>query len=454
MPSILSGFDSVQQALSAHQYALSLTQKNIANANNEAYTRQTAVFTPGMGDGLVQAQGVGVYLQAERDRFIDYNISQELQDLGESDVQYNALRQIDAIMGQSDGDGLDGAIADFFNSFGALSATPEDPILREKVLSSANALAGEFRSLYSRIQQVQASQDQAVAYAVDEVNSLTARIAALNEQVKYAQAAGTDELPTLRDSRQQLIEELSTLVGLTYSEDGTGSVTVTSKAGVPLVEGNDSNVMTAVAPAPGAFSQVWLDGTNITNVLQSGELAGRIDMRDGKIQGYLNSLDGLAAAISTAVNTQHAAGRILDLSANGGAVFAGTAATLNVLISDPALIAAAANTATGAGNNDNARALAALSDSAIASLGGRTFKQSYAGLVYRVGQDEATAEDGVTVQTGLINSLKNQRASLTAVNMDEEAISIIKFQKAYQASARYANTLETLSDEILQFLGG
>lgn len=454
MPSILSGFDTVQQALSAHQYALSLTQKNIANANNEAYTRQTAVFTPGNGDGLVQAQGVGVYMQAERDRFIDYGVSQELQDLGEYDVQYNALAQIDAIIGQSGGQGLDRAISDFFNSFGALSGAPEDPNLRQKVLTSAEAMAGEFRRLYSRIQQVQASQDQAVAYAVDEVNSLTSRIAALNEQVKYAQAAGTDELPTLRDSRQQLIEELSSLVGLTYSEDQTGSVTVMSKAGVPLVEGNDSNVMTAVAPAPGAFREVWVDGTNVTNVLQSGELAGLVDMRDGKIPGYLNALNNLASSISTTVNTQHAAGRILDLSANGGALFAGTAATLNVLISDPRLIAAAANTATGAGNNDNAQALAALADNAQLALGNQTFTQFYAGLTYRIGSDEATAKDGVTVQTGLVNSLKNQRASQTAVNMDEEAISIIKFQKAYQASARYANTLETLSDEILQFLGG
>ena len=44
MTSILSGFDTVQQALAAQQFALSIAQRNVANANDESYTRQDAVF--------------------------------------------------------------------------------------------------------------------------------------------------------------------------------------------------------------------------------------------------------------------------------------------------------------------------------------------------------------------------------------------------------------------------
>ena len=56
-------------------------------------------------------------------------------------------------------------------------------------------------------------------------------------------------------------------------------------------------------------------------------------------------------------------------------------------------------------------------------------------LIYRIGSDEKTAEDEVTTQTNLLEQLKNQRDALSGVNLDEEAINIIKYQKAYQASA-------------------
>jgi len=191
MPSILSGFDTVQQALAAQQFALSITQKNVANANNPNYTRQDVVNT-GDETEWVRSGVPGVTLRATRDRFLDYSISQELQSLAEYNVASDALGQIDSILNGS-GEGLQQAISHFFNGFASLSSSPEDLTLRQNVLSSAEALSREFQRLYGSIQQVQTSQDQALNTAVEEINSITAQIAQWNVKVREAQGAHSPE---------------------------------------------------------------------------------------------------------------------------------------------------------------------------------------------------------------------------------------------------------------------
>ena len=317
MPSILNGFDSVQQALAAQQFALSISQKNITNANDPTYTREDVVFT---GDGAVSTRsGVqGVSLQASRNQFLDYSISQETQSYSENSVESDALQQIDAIFNGS-GDSLQQSLSDFFNSFTSLSSSPEDLTLRQQVLSSANALCDQFHTIYNGIQQVQTSADGELTSSVDEVNSLTSQIAALNKQISAAQGAQSQDEFTLRDSRQQLVEQLSGYMDLSYYETDSGAITVTTKQGGLLVIGNQSNSL-QLSSSGGSFQSVLLNGADITNSIESGKLGGLIDLRDNKCAGYLNALDDLAATITFRVNEQHGQGSDLN-GQDGGDLF-------------------------------------------------------------------------------------------------------------------------------------
>jgi flagellar hook-associated protein 1 FlgK len=461
MPSILSGFDTIQQALAAQQYALSVTQRNVANANNPSYTRQDVIFSP-VGEEDSTPGIPGVSLQAVRDRFIDYSISQGLQSLAEHDVTYSALQQIDAVFGTNSGQDLQQALSDFFNSFDSLAGMPEDLTLRQQVLENGNSLAFEFHRLYNSIQQVQTSQDQALTAAVQEANSLSAQIADLNKRIMVAHGANSEDEFTLRDNRQQVLEQLSSLTDLSYFETESGSVTVTTKQGNLLVIEDQHRILESAPMADGAFHGVLLDGSDITASLQSGKLGALIDVRDNKIAGYLEALDDMAAAIVARVNEQHMQGADLDGSA-GGDFFTpftpiipgsneGAARTMSVALTDPRQIAAA-EVGSGPGNNANAKRIAGISNEALLSSATATISQFYAGLIFRIGSDEKTAQEGMTTQSDILDQLKNQRDAVSGVNLDEEAISIIKYQKAYQASARFATILDTLSDEILQLLG-
>jgi flagellar hook-associated protein 1 len=460
MTSILSGLDTVQQALAAQQFAMSITQRNVANANDPSYARQEAVFTP---VGVEMNSGVsGVQIEASRNRFLDYSICKDLQSLGEHNVAYDALQQVDSIMGGNDGASLQQAFSDFFNSFSSLTSAPEDLVLRQKVLSTANNLAGEFKRIYGAVQQVQTSEDQNITYTVNDINAITAKIADLNTKIPVAQQSHSESEFTLRDNRQQLLEQLSSLTDISYYEAESGAVTVTTRDGAALVLNDKSHALELIRPAGATYQHVQLDGTDITSSLKSGQLGSLINVRDNVISGYLGTLDDMAATVIDRVNAVHAGGDDLDGSAGldfftpftaiiAGSNF-GAAMNMSVAITDPRTIAAA-GTGAGVGDNANAKKLAGIADESLFSSLSETIGEHYAKLIYQVGSDEKTAEEAKTTQNNLLEQLKNQRDTTFGVNMDEEAVNLVKYQKAYQASSRYANVLNALSDEVLQILG-
>jgi flagellar hook-associated protein 1 FlgK len=287
-------------------------------------------------------------------------------------------------------------------------------------------------------------------------------IARLNTEISVAHGTQSTDESSLRDERQRLLGQLSELVDVSYYEDSMGMMTVTTKQGALLVVGDQNkNLELGLSPVTG-FRAVLQDGVDITSTIQSGKLGGALEIRDTTIVGSLNSLDDMAAALIQRVNEQHLQG--VDLDGNAGANFftpfvqpvpgsnAGAARSISVAIIDVREIAAA-GPGGGPGSNVNANLLAGIKDETLASLG-TTAGQFYANLIYRVGSDAKIAEDGLQTQKSLIQQLENQRDAFSGVNLDDEAVNIVKYQKAYQASARFVTVIDTLSGDLLRILGG
>jgi flagellar hook-associated protein 1 FlgK len=463
MSTIFGGLTSALGALQAQQYALDITQQNIANVNTPGYSRQGVKFTPGSGNPGTSGGCIPtVSVESFRDRFIDYRIAQELPSQNEYDTVSQALQQIDGILNGQGGTSLQSALSSFFNSFSSLANNPDDLSLRQNVLSQANDLANQFHSIYDSIQKVQVSQDQAVSDTVNQINAVTQKIAALNPQVAAAQAQHSDDESSLSDQRQQLLDQLSGLADVSYFETESGAVTITTGQGSVLVIGDQSSsLQTATLPGT-SMNQVVLNGTNITSEFQSGKLGGLLKVRDQNIAGYLNTLDDLAAGLIARVNAQHASGS--DMNGNAGGDFftpfvqpwpgnnSGAAHSISVAITDPQAIAAAESGA-GQGSNANAQALAGIKDETLFLPDNFTLNQFYAGLLETVGSDYQAADNGSQTQGQILLQLQNQRDSLAGVNLDEEALNIVKFQKAYEASARLAQVWNSLADEVMKLVG-
>ena len=106
-----------------------------------------------------------------------------------------------------------------------------------------------------------------------------------------------------------------------------------------------------------------------------------------------------------------------------------------------------ANTA-GSNDNGNARALAKLSTLGVLDGGRSTLSDSQAALVGRAGASAQQASLQLDAQASVRAQTEAEQASLSGVNLDEEAADLVRFQQAYQAAARVI----AVANEVFQTL--
>jgi flagellar hook-associated protein 1 FlgK len=452
----LSGSLSIAlQALSADQGAVAVTTNNVANANTPGYAREVPVFqeNPPLTYGSLQF-GTGVSLgqtQSIRDNILQIRIDQEGQQGGQLDSFVSSMQQMQTLFNEASGVGLQTPITSFFNSWQQLASDPTNLNYRQNVLTSAQNLAEAFHQISAGLTSQQTNLDLSVQQSVTQVNQLTTQIAKLNGQVAAMSGAGQDA-SGLVDQRDQLIQQLSGLVDVSYVSSGNNGLTLTTTSGAPLVVGNQSFSLTTGTDPTTGLTHIYSQGTDITSSIASGQLAGELEARDQQIPATLASLDTLAAGIANAVNTQSAAG--YDLSGNPGGNFfvpppaggTGAAAALQVAITDPALVAASSDGTTG--SNGNANAMAALANQAI--VAGQTPASYYSGVVFQIGNTVSNAQMEQSANHLVLQQLENQRGALSGVSLDQEAANLIQYQQAYDAMARVITIISDLTQSAVQ----
>lgn len=97
----------------------------------------------------------------------------------------------------------------------------------------------------------------------------------------------------------------------------------------------------------------------------------------------------------------------------------------------------------------NALALAQLQTQATMSGQTDSYQQAYAQLVSETGSRTRQIQVSAEAQTALLEQAQASRESLSGVNLDEEAANLIRYQQAYQASARALQIGASLFDTIL-----
>lgn len=106
----------------------------------------------------------------------------------------------------------------------------------------------------------------------------------------------------------------------------------------------------------------------------------------------------------------------------------------------------------GVSDNRNALMLASLRTAKTIGNGTATYQSSYGQLVSGVGTRTRDAEIGQEAAQSILRQSEAQRESISGVNLDEEAADLIRFQQAYQSSARVIQVSSELFDTILNSL--
>ncbi|MGE0014489.1 MAG: flagellar basal body rod C-terminal domain-containing protein, partial [Azoarcus sp.] len=105
-------------------------------------------------------------------------------------------------------------------------------------------------------------------------------------------------------------------------------------------------------------------------------------------------------------------------------------------------------------DNRNAVALGALQTSKVllAGEGGQptaTFQSLYAQAVSAIGNKTREVQVNEAAQEALLQQATTARDSVSGVNLDEEAANLVRYQLAYQASARVMTVAQRLFDELI-----
>ncbi|HXI74804.1 MAG TPA: flagellar hook-associated protein FlgK [Pyrinomonadaceae bacterium] len=453
----LSGsLNIVLGSLLADQGAIETTSNNIANVNTPGYSRQRADLeeTPPIQIGGLNF-GTGVELKqivSLRDSILDLRVNQETQQQGKLEGFLGPAQQIQSFFNETTGTGLQANLTAFFNSLSQLSTSPSDLNVRQSVLTAAQNLSTSFNQAATNLSTLQTSVNLNVTQSVSQINTLTAQIATANAQVSAAQSANRNPGPFV-DQRQQLLNQLSNLVDISEINAGNGNLTITTSNGAPLVVGGQSFQLSTQTNASTGLQDIISQGTNITSQITGGQLAGQLQIRDQEIPAIQNSLDTLAFNLSSAVNTQHKLG--FDLNGNaGGNLFTplasatGAASQISVAITNPSLVAASADGTPG--DNANANALLSLQNQAIAS--GQSPLNFYGNLVFKIGNDLSSAQASQSAGSQVLSQLQNLQGGVSNVDLNEESANLIRFQNAYQASARVVSVINSLLDTTINMV--
>ncbi len=445
--SLSSSLYTVLSALDTDQGALAVTSNNIANVNTPGYSREVAELSEAPVEDLGnQEYGTGVQLsgiQGIRDSLLQLRLNQEAQTQGQLQTEVSGLTQLQPVFNEAAGSGLQSLISQFFNSFQALAANPTDTGLRQATISAAQSLTTAFHLTSQAITSQQQAADQGVVQSVTQINTLTSQIAALNGQIAGASPA-TGAPNELLDQRAQLVNQLSQIVDVQSISADQNGLTVTTTSGALLLTGAQSFQLSTSADPTTGFQDVFdSQGNDITSNIQSGSLAGYLQLRDVQLPSIASGVNTLAADIATATNTQNAAGFDLN-GAAGGNFFApptaASAANLTVALTDPSLVAASSDGTVG--NNANATALADLQNQTI--VAGQTPINYYASLVFQVGNSISDASSSLSGQQLITQQLQDQQSAESGVSLNDEGANLVLYQNAYQAAAQVASVIATL----------
>ncbi len=433
--------------LRAYRASLAVTSDNIANAQTAGYARRSLRLAE------VSITSAPDFRYRNRTRFDGVDISATLRATDSwrtSDARLAASVQgktetvatwmTIAETGLSDSDtGTGASLARMFAAGTALAADPNSRAPRSAFLASVDTAASSIRANAAALSRAATGIVEGAQATVDELNANLKALADVNLAIRRT-PAGSSANAELADQRDVLIDQIAAQTDVTATVAADGS-TILTRAGATLVADGKSAVLALNVAADGrlSFTQTFDSVTSSSTPL--GGIIGGIAISANIVADRRIALDTLASDFATALNSWHGAGRT-PAAAGGAPVLdaSGGAIALAALVTDPAEVAAADASGTSNGN------MLALSGVRTAS----GVENQWAALVATQAQATASARTDEARSAARKDTADAARDMVEGVDLDREAADLIRFQQAYEASARVIQIAKETVDTILR----
>ena len=487
-----------------NQYALTVVSQNIANLHVEGYHRQrvdfqTNRYTTDCENVISTIKGMNGASISSLSDFIDEGLFNEGIGANSDAQYYNTLA--DALAGLEDiaddlcDNGLNALLNDFFKASANLEQFPTDMTIRQQYVLAAQNICDKFNEISAKYDSLQDDKFQNIQSDVEVINSLLADLALANEaHVKANQSSDTQV------KINDILKELSNYMEVTTDKNANGTCNI-YLGDMALVEGNVQKFEIQAefdSTNPDKAASFKLQSTekedfvitsNVTESFTNGSMKAYIDFLNGSGNGFSNvndmkaNLNSAASAFANALNgiqtyddgTVFAAslttidGEIALEKATepmfvgtGGVIDASNIKVNGAIVENPFLVSAAridldkypdGGWEKSIGNSDNATLITALQNENICSYGGGvnncTLSQFLINNAAKNGMDTANIIGKAETYQGVADSLATDYANITGVNLDEELADMIKYQRAFEASAKVFSTVNDIIGTII-----
>jgi len=268
--------------------------------------------------------------------------------------------------------------------------------------------------------------------------------------IQKVERGGSQRANDLRDQRVELLEKLSEKLSINVSTQEDGRLLLRHQATV-LVSGED--LVNTIAFETNDNNEIILSWTNDANAFNptEGRLGGLANLKSGVLSDTRFETNDLANGLMSILNEAHEAGFATDGS-TGRALFTGEdAAGIEVntaILNNPSLLQVASRP-DEPGNNENISAMIQALNTPSAALGGRTFAEAQIDLTTQLGQSIRQTERALQDQQAVESLMIQQRESISGVSIDEEMTELVKYQRAFQASAKLIGIIDEMIGSVI-----
>ena len=474
--------------------------------SNSGFVQKYSVATHSPGLGVV-VTGISQI----RDPFLDSRFRAQNAETSQYETLLAGLSDLENVIDEASTEKLQAELSNFINQLQTFSGSPSSKDLALVVRTAAQKIT-EILNVYSdQIQEVRNQQIHDLSKVVidTDFNATVKSIADLNTQIRNELVHGNTP-NELYDQRNVLIDKLSGMANIkvtTTPEKVSEDLTIenlnisiydtSTGTSIGIVQNGSYNTLSAEFNSATNQVEIKISSSfggyhgDVTSIFAGG----------GSINGYLNLINGNGTYADmtagskennfrgtlyyeSAMNTfaSNFAKVLNDLNSldpsttdpkplfessdpSNPTITAGNIAISDKWLKDAAFITTTTNTTPGtSGEGDNiARMIRALNakmpfyqdpnNPASELKFEGTIHEYITGLIGELSLDVELHENFNETSATVLNNLYAVRESISGVNLDEEGIQLMAFQKSYNAAARYFNVLDEAVDKIINEMG-
>ncbi|MEB9127695.1 flagellar hook-associated protein FlgK [Bacillus cereus] len=429
----LSDYNTPLSGMLAAQMGLQTTKQNLSNIHTPGYVRQMVNYgSVGASNGHTPEQRIGYGVQTLGvDRITDEvktkQFNDQLSQLSYYNYMNSTLSRVESMVGTTGKNSLSSLMDGFFNAFREVAKNPEQPNYYDTLISETGKFTSQVNRLAKNLDTVEAQTAEDIEAHVNEFNRLAASLAEANHKIGQA---GTQVPNQLLDERDRIVTEMSKYANIEVSyESMNPNIAIVRMNGILTVNGQDTYPLQLNKEKDPMSVEIYGSEISVT----SGAIKSAIDTK-AKIVDYKKNLEDLMSSMKNQVNT-----------VMGKDFFVGDYAKEMKL--NPEFQKDVSKMKMSA---ETANKLAAVTDDDYKE--GLSYKQALDQFIVRVASDKSAVNGYQKIHGDLLEGIQQEKMSVEGVNMEEEMVNLMAFQKYFVANSKAITTMNEVFDSLFSII--